>query len=173
MPDYGDEPGVDPQRGTETFASVEVRVENWRWAGVPFLMRTGKALETDRREIRVLLKPVPHMAFLPHDDHLLNRLVLTLDPDRVAIDVALNGTGDPFSLEPAVLAVDLAPQELSPYARLLLDVFDGDPTFMIRDDEAEESWRVVDPILATWSEGTPPLGTYKAGSRGPSAGWEE
>ncbi|MDP8927098.1 MAG: glucose-6-phosphate dehydrogenase, partial [Actinomycetota bacterium] len=68
---------------------------------------------------------------------------------------------------------DLAPQELSAYARLLLDVLQGDPTFMIRDDEAEESWRITEPVLAAWGAGHPPLGDYTAGSAGPPTQWRD
>jgi glucose-6-phosphate 1-dehydrogenase len=84
--------------------------------------------------------------------------------------VNVNGPGDPFVLEPAVLAAELAPQALSAYARLLLDVFEGNPVLSIRGDEAEESWRIVEPILQGWSAGRVPMGEYPAGSGGPQPG---
>ncbi len=97
----------------------------------------------------------------------MNRLVFQMNPDRMVLDLALNGAGDPFCLEPASLELTLAPQDLSPYARLLVEVLEGDPALSIRGDEAEESWRIVEPILGQWSKGEPPLLTYAAGSRGP------
>lgn len=169
LPNYVDEPGVDPSRGTETFAEVTLYVENDRWEGVPFRLRTGKALGAARREIHVHFRPVDPLPFAPDDDLLPNRLVLSMDPDRMALDFALNGAGDPFRLEPARLDLDLAPQGLSAYARLILDVMEGDPALSIRGDEAEECWRVVEPILEAWQLGKSPLTTYEAGSQGPEA----
>lgn len=168
LPAYAEEPGVDPERGTETFCDVTLFVDDERWSGVPFRLRTGKALGADRRYISVQFRPVPHLAFGQEGDPPLNRLTFRMGPDRLSLDVALNGAGDPFCLEPASLELQLAPQELSAYARLLLDVFEGDPSLSIRGDEAEESWRTVEPILAAWDNGAAPLVTYPAGSDGPS-----
>ncbi len=98
----------------------------------------------------------------------MNRLVLAMDPDRMTLELALNGAGDPFCLEEAALGLTLAPQELSAYARLLLDAIEGDPVLSIRGDEAEECWRIVEPILDEWKvQGRSPLLTYAAGSPGP------
>ena len=85
------------------------------------------------------------------------------------LNLALNGAGDPFCLEPAQLALSLAPQELSPYARQLLEALEGDPTLSIRDDEAEECWRIVEPIVTEWERGVAPLLAYPAGSSGPGS----
>ena len=167
LPDYSAEHGVDPSRGTETFTAVTLFVDNDRWVGVPFRLRTGKALGADRREVRVVFRPVERLPFgQPHDPGP-NVLSLTMDPDRLAVDLALNGAGDPFCLDPARWELALAPQELSPYARLLVDVFEGDPTLSIRGDEAEESWRIVEPIIDAWAAGMSPLAAYTAGSQGP------
>jgi len=81
--------------------------------------------------------------------------------------VNINGPGGPLVLDPATLAAELAPQELSAYARLLLDVFDGNAVLSIRGDEAEESWRIVEPILSVWAEGRVEMREYAAGSDGP------
>ena len=153
VPAYVEEPGVDPRRGTETFAQVTLAIDNWRWAGVPFTLRSGKALHRERREVAIHFKPVPHLAFGQRTQPQGNVLRLTLDPDRVALGLNINGPGDPFALAPVELDVTLAPQELPAYARLLLDVLRGDPTLSIRDDEAEESWRIVEPILDAWAAG--------------------
>jgi len=166
-PAYVDEQGVDPQRGTETFAQVRLLIDNWRWAGVPFFLRSGKALGRDRREIAIHFKPVPYLAFGPHPDPQPNVLRLQLDPDRVSLGVNINGPGDPFTLEWMELDMTLAPQSPPAYGRLLLDVLDGDPTLFIRDDEAEESWQIIEPISALWAENKVPLLEYPAGSHGP------
>jgi len=167
---YVDEPGIDPTRETETFAEITVWIDNWRWAGVPFTLRSGKALGTDRHEIEVRFRPVPHLAF----DEIVapepNLLRLAVGPDRVDLGLNLNGAGNPFRLERATMTATLAPQELSAYARLLLDVFDGDPILSIRADEAEAAWLVIEPILDGWRSGAVPLLEYDAGSNGPMRG---
>lgn len=165
LPDYTDEAGVDPARGTETFAEVSFAVDNWRWAGVPFVLRSGKALGADRTELVLQFRPVPHTPFarVPRP----NVLRIGLGPDRIGLGVNLNGGGGPSDLEPAELTLDLVPPDLPAYARLLLDILDGDPTLAIRADEAEQSWRIVEPVLAAWRAGQVPLRTYPAGSGGP------
>lgn len=168
IPDYVSENGVDPDNGTETFVEVSMMVDNDRWRGVPFRIRTGKALAKACRDIHIHFRAVDPLPFAPQDDILPNRLTFSMDPDRMNLDIALNGEGDPFTLEPARLDTDLAPQELSAYARLLLDVFEGDPALSIRGDEAEESWRIVEPILERWATEQTPLVSYPAGSAGPS-----
>jgi glucose-6-phosphate 1-dehydrogenase len=167
LPDYVDEQGVDPSRGTETYAEFTVTVDNWRWAGVPFRLRTGKALGTDRREIAVHFKPVPH---LPFGDRQPEPCVLRMrfKPDSIALELNLNGAGDPFDLERQVLEAPLPPQELTAYGILLRELLAGDTTLSISDDEAEESWRIVEPILAAWATGEVPLQEYPAGSSGPT-----
>jgi glucose-6-phosphate 1-dehydrogenase len=167
LPAYAAEAGVDPGRQTETFAEVTLRVDNWRWTGVPFLLRTGKALGRDRREMAVHFRAVPHLVFSAPREPVTNVLVLTLDPDRLSLRVNINGPGDPFDLEAAELDLELAPQELPAYARLLLAVLEGDPTLSIRGDEAEESWRIVEPILEVWAKGGVPLREYPAGATVP------
>ncbi len=165
---YVQEEGVDPQRGTETFAQVTLAVDNWRWAGVPITLRTGKALKQDRREIAVHFRPVPHLAFGQKDDPRPNVLRLELDPDRITLGVNINSPGDLFGLERVELDTVLPSPSLPAYGRLLLDVLKGDPLLSIRDDEAEESWRIVEPILDVWAGGGVPLQDYPAGSDGPA-----
>jgi glucose-6-phosphate 1-dehydrogenase len=168
LPSYVDEEGVDPARGTETFAEVTLHVDNWRWADVPFILRTGKAIGHPRREIVVRYRDVPHLAFgadyLPRP----NVLRLELNPDRIALGLNVNGAGDPFDLEELELGADLAPEGLPAYARVLLAVLEGDPILSIRADEAEESWRIVEPILHAWAADAVPMLEYPAGSHGPA-----
>ncbi len=169
VPSYVDEPGVDAAGKTETFAAVVLEIESWRWAGVPFHLRSGKALAADRREIVVHFRPVPHLPFGQAVESRPNRLRLHLDPDAIELHVNVNGPGDPFTLEEVELDLELAAQEPSAYARVFLDVLAGDPTLSIRADEAEESWRIAEPIVAAWESGSAPLLDYTAGSFGPDA----
>jgi glucose-6-phosphate 1-dehydrogenase len=168
IPAYVGEAGVSPARGTETFAQVTMLIDNWRWAGVPFVLRSGKALRRERKEIAVHFKPVPHLAFGQQEEPWPNVLRFQLDPDRIVLGVNLNGPGDPFDLEHMQLETMLAQQDLPAYGRVLLDVLHEDVSLSIRDDEAEESWRIVEPILDTWAQGRIPLLEYPAGSDGPA-----
>ena len=169
IPAYTAEDGVDPGLGTETFADVTLFLDNHRWRGVPFRLRTGKALGADRRDVSIRLRPTQRLPFGQTHDPGPNVLTFAMDPDRLIAEIALNGVGDPFDLEPARWELELAPQRLSAYARLLLDAMDGDPALSIRGDEAEESWRIIEPIIAAWGDGVRPLLDYPAGSAGPTA----
>ncbi|QIN82203.1 glucose-6-phosphate dehydrogenase [Rubrobacter tropicus] len=169
IPAYADEEGVDPSRGTETFAEVTLAVDNLRWAGVPFVLRGGKALSGFKGEIAVHFKPVPHLAFQRADDPRPNVLRVRLGPDRVTLSLNVNGPHDPFDLEQIELGADFAPQEFfAAYQRVFLDLLEGNTTLFIRADEAEEAWRVSEPILQAWEEGLVPLLEYPAGADGHS-----
>ena len=167
FPDYPDEDGVDGSRETETFASIELHIDDERWSGVPFTLRTGKALGMPRREVAIHFREAPERAFGQEHGPVPNLLRLSMDPDEIALRLNINGPGDPFDLESVDIDVRLSAHELPPYARLLEDVLEGDPILSIRDDEAVEQWRIVEPILEAWSEGEPALRTYPAGSDGP------
>jgi glucose-6-phosphate 1-dehydrogenase len=165
---YLQEEGVRAERNTETFAQVTLSIDNWRWAGVPFVLRTGKALGHDRREIAIHFRPVPHLAFGQESQPKRNVLAIELGPDRIALKVNVNEPGDLGNLEQVELDKRFPSGGLPAYARLLLDVLDGDLTLSIRDDEAEESWRIAEPILQVWGGGGVPLVDYPAGSDGPN-----
>jgi len=167
IPAYTSEKGVDPTRDTETFAAVILTIDNWRWAGVPFLLRSGKALGKTRKEIAIHFEPVPHLAFCVDRPPTPNLLRIGIDPDRVELQVSLNKPGDPFSIQEITLGTELARPDLPAYGRLLLDVIEGRTAFTIRADEAEESWRIVEPILSVWKQGRPPLREHPAGSLDP------
>jgi glucose-6-phosphate 1-dehydrogenase len=166
LPGYVDEEGVDPARGTETFAEVTFRISNWRWAGTPFRLRTGKAIGKERREIAVHFKSVPHEPFDDRDRP--NVLRFQLSPDAISLQLNLNAEGDPFDLEQVCLDADFPTQDLPPYSLLLKEVLEGDPTLSIRGDEAEELWRIVEPVLTAWADDEVPLEEYRAGSSGPA-----
>ncbi len=165
---YVDAKGVDPARETETYAEVNLHIDNWRWAGVPFRLRTGKALAGDRREIVVRFADVPHAVFAGHPPQA-NELRLQLDPDRMSLKININGLGDPFDLETVNLDTDLTTQHPGPYGQLLLAVIHGDTRLSAHAGEAEEGWRIVEPILAAWADGVAPLQDYAAGGDGPQS----
>jgi glucose-6-phosphate 1-dehydrogenase len=170
LPDYTAEDGVEADRGTETYAEYTVGIDNWRWAGVPFRLRSGKALGADRHEIVLRFKPVPHLAFGRDDGEgppEPDVLRLRLDPDGISLELNLNGAGNPFDLERRALEVDLPPARLSAYGLLLQELLAGEAALSISDVEAEESWRIVEPILAAWAADEVPLLEYPAGSDGP------
>ena len=171
IPDYVEEAGVDPSRGTETLAQVTVAIENNRWAGVPFVLRSGKALGTPRKEIVVHFRDVAHLpgGFTtagPGTDSL----VMDLKSGEVSLTLTMNAEGDPFDLEQKTLAVTLAPADLLPYGEILSQILDGKQLLTVRGDAAEECWRIVEPVLAAWAADKVPMEEYAAGSAGPD-GW--
>ncbi|WP_433533047.1 glucose-6-phosphate dehydrogenase [Micromonospora sp. CA-263727] len=167
LPNYADEPGVDPARRTETLAEVVLTVDTWRWAGVPFRLRSGKATAAARKEAIITFKQpsrVPDgLTGYEHPD----RLRIGFGPDRLGLDLNINGPGDPFELEQVRLSADFGPGDLPPYGEVLRGAFEGDPTLSVRGDVAEECWRIVEPVLAAWKADTVPLQEYPAGSAGP------
>jgi glucose-6-phosphate 1-dehydrogenase len=164
IPSYVDEDGVDPTRNTETFSEVRLTIDNWRWGGVPFVLRSGKALGKNRRLINVHFQDVPHLPFDPDAPPRPNVLRMQIDPDRMHLDLNVNEPGELLSLRAVDLGLELAPPELPAYGTLLLEILRGDPMLFIRDDEAEESWRIVEPILDAWSRDEVPMHEYEAGS---------
>jgi glucose-6-phosphate 1-dehydrogenase len=167
IPAYTEEDGVDAERRTETFAELCLELDNRRWAGTIFRLRTGKALRRDRKEVVVHFRCVPHLPFRRGGQVRPNVLRFGLEPGSVMLE--LTGTGRRTdTLMPFALATHLQPAELPPYAQLLLDILTGNSALAIRADEAEESWRVVTPVLDAWSKELVPLEEYPAGSDGPS-----
>ncbi|WP_028801142.1 glucose-6-phosphate dehydrogenase [Streptomyces sp. 142MFCol3.1] len=166
IPAYADEDGVSPQRRTETYAEVELELDSWRWAGTIFRLRSGKALEADRKQVAVRFRAVPHLPFGHSGEALPNVLRFNLEPEGLALD--LTGIGaHAHELTPLSLTAEMEPPGLPAYGRLLLDVLRGDPALSIRGDEAEEAWRVLEPVLSAWEKELVPLEEYPAGSQGP------
>ncbi|CAN5147589.1 glucose-6-phosphate dehydrogenase [soil metagenome] len=170
LPAYVKEEGVDPKRGTETLAELTLAVDNWRWAGVPFILRSGKALGDMRQDILVTFKEVPHLPKGLTGVPGPSQLRISLKPATLELDLIINGQGDPFTLERTVLHSDLGVGELSAYGEVLAGIMECDPTLSVRGDVAEECWRIVEPVLAAWRADKVPLETYAAGSSGPR-GW--
>jgi len=168
VPDYASEEGVDPALETETLAEVKLAVENARWGGVPFTLRSGKALGDLSKQIVVNFKPPAHVPTGLRDVQEPDRLILDLKPGAVALELSMNAEGDPFHLEQKELTAELGKPRMMPYGEVLAGIFDGNPLLSIRGDVAEECWRIMTPVLASWRNGEVALDTYPAGSAGPT-----
>ena len=164
IPAYVEEEGVSRERGTETFAEVQLELDNWRWSGTRFLLRTGKAMGEDRKEVTVRFRPAPHLPFEQAEGSASNLLRFGLDPEDVTLELTGTGPGGMSSLAPLMFRAEMDPPELPAYGRILLDVLRGDPTLSIRGDEVEEAWRILTPVIEGWSQGAAPLQEYEAGS---------
>jgi len=174
VPGYREEPGVAADSRTETYAALRLTVDNWRWARVPFYLRTGKRLARTVTEIAVTLQDVPHMAFAREGSVGVrpNQLVLTIDPtEGVALVLAAKIPGALMRLRSVKLEMlhELTYGEPppEPYERLILDALHGDHTLFTRRDEVEQQWRVVEPLLTAWESSDEPPVPYPAGSQGP------
>ncbi|GAB3260466.1 glucose-6-phosphate dehydrogenase [Arthrobacter pigmenti] len=167
VPDYTDEEGIDPSRDTETLAEVEVSINNWRWAGVPFILRSGKAIGRPRKGAVITFKPVPHLptGFKGPDE--ATRLIIGFGPGMVQMEIDVNGPGDIFELNRVAMKAELNEAEVLPYGEVLEGVLAGDPLLSVRGDTVEECWRIVEPALKAWEAGEVPLEEYPAGSLGP------
>lgn len=167
VPSYTEEPGVDPARNTETLADVVCYVDSWRWKGVPFRLRSGKALGRTRKEAVVTFKPVPHLPTGLRGTPQPARLRLGFGPDCLTLEIDVNGPGDPMELERVALATQFGAGDLPAYGEVLAGVLEGDPLLSVRGDVAEECWRIVEPVLAAWEADEVPMEEYPAGSDGP------
>jgi glucose-6-phosphate 1-dehydrogenase len=168
LPSYADEDGVDPTRETETLAEITLAVDNWRWAGVPIVLRSGKALDDTRKNIVITFKPVPHLPTGLTGATAPTRLHIALDPNGMQLDINVNGEGDPFTLETVSLETDLRAGQLDAYGEVLAGILTSDPSISVRGDVAEECWRIITPVLEAWRDGVVPLDEYTAGSAGPA-----
>ncbi|MDO5677876.1 MAG: glucose-6-phosphate dehydrogenase [Propionibacteriaceae bacterium] len=168
IPNYVDEPGVDPSRNTETLAEVTVRINTDRWAGVPFRLRSGKALGDARNGITVLFRPVDHVpdGFIGVPPNVLS---IGMKPANIKLGISTNAESNRFALDQSVLSTDLAESPLKPYGEILDSIFRGDPLLTVRGDVAEECWRIVEPVIEAWESGLVPLDEYRAGGAGPSS----
>jgi glucose-6-phosphate 1-dehydrogenase len=171
---YRQEPGVAPDSTTETFVALRLSVDNWRWAGVPFYLRTGKRLARQLSEVRVEFKVPPYITFGRKATRELepNAIVLRIQPDE-GISLRFGAKTPDHGMRIRTVDMDFAYRRsfersgADPYERLLVDAMAGDPTYFVGAAEVEASWVVVDPIEERWAYGCPPLATYPAGSRGP------
>lgn len=176
---YMSENGVDPESTTETYAAMELAIENWRWAGVPFYVRAGKRLAKRVTEISVHFRNVPHLLFQNENVRSIkpNILSFQIQPDEgISFKISSKPPGPKVRVQPVNMdfsygtsfGVD-APEA---YERLLLDGMRGDATLFTRNDEIEEAWDLLENVFSAWSmkgEGAPPVHGYDAGSWGPTA----
>jgi glucose-6-phosphate 1-dehydrogenase len=166
VPAYVEEDGVDAARGTETFAEVVLDLDSARWAGTRFVLRAGKALRRRRKQVVVRFRPV-HPPW-PGQRFHANELRIGLDgPEDLSLHLTGGAPWDPPSPAPLTLTAPPPTADLPAYGRVLLDVLSGGSTLSVRDDETEEAWRVVTPVLRAWKAGLVPLEEYPAGSAGP------
>ena len=179
VPAYRDEPGVNAQSSTETFVALRTEIANWRWAGVPFYIRTGKRMAAREAHIEINFRPTPHEIFKSPMGQG-NKLIIHLQPkDGLELHLLAQGQSkrsqgtQSATLSPVHLDLDFdkrfGSQRVGAYERLLLDVLDGRLNLFVRSDEQEEAWRWVEPILQHWKN--EPIGPrpYAAGTWGPSA----
>jgi len=180
VPGYRQEPGVNPLSTTETFVALRAEIANWRWAGVPFYIRTGKRLAARDARIVVNFLPAPHAIFRTPNG-AANRLVIHLQPkDGLELHLLAQGQENRqhsrsaiHSLAPVHLDLDFdkrfGSERVGAYERLLLDVIDGRLNLFVRSDEQEEAWRWVEPILEHWRADASGPRPYAAGNWGPAA----
>jgi glucose-6-phosphate 1-dehydrogenase len=171
---YLEEDDVPGDSQTETYAALRLEVHNWRWAGVPIVLRTGKRLARKVTEIAVELKPVPHLAFQSQGSVGVqpNQLILTMQPNEgVSLSLGAKIPGSRMRIRPVnmefLYGTAFMSQSPEAYERLILDAMRGEATLFTRNDEVDAQWSIIDPILKAWHEGSPPMATYEAGSAGP------
>jgi glucose-6-phosphate 1-dehydrogenase len=172
---YREEDDVAPDSQTETFLALRLRVENWRWAGVPIYVRTGKRLPARVTEVALTFRQVPFLLFDHRSSRDLrpNTLILRIQPDEgISLEFGAKVPGEKFHLRS--VAMDFSYDEAfagaeaaDGYERLIHDAMVGDATLFIRSDEVEQAWRIVDPYLEAWSEPGGALHFYPAGTWGP------
>jgi glucose-6-phosphate 1-dehydrogenase len=175
VPGYLEEPGVAAGSRTETFVALQANIDTWRWAGVPFYLRTGKRMQERLAEIVINFRAVPHSIFgKPPAALQNNRLVITMQPDEsVKLHLQAKRPGDQMQLNPVSLDLDFTEgaqsRRLEAYERLLMDVMRGNLTLFVRRDEQEAAWKWVEPIMSSWTKSGEPPKPYTAGTWGPAA----
>lgn len=177
VPGYDDELGKDS--ATETFVAIKAHIDNWRWKGVPFYLRTGKRMPKRTTEIVVQFRPVPHSIFSGRGAKTEpNRLVIGIQPsENIQLTLMAKVPGldrDGLRLRPVPLDIAMpeafsGPLRRIAYERLLLDLIEGDQTLFVRRDEVEAQWQWIDAIRAVWTENGIEPKNYTAGTWGPSA----
>lgn len=175
VPSYRKEPGANPTSRTETFVAIKAEIDTWRWAGVPFYLRTGKRMADQLAEIVVRFKNIPHSIFAqPNSSFQPNSLIISLQPDEgLQMNLMAKTPGDGMRLRPVELEMDFRETFKMPrmdaYERLLLDVLRGQLTLFMRSDELEAAWEWLEPVLNYWEQEQDEPIPYAAGSWGPAA----
>jgi glucose-6-phosphate 1-dehydrogenase len=169
---YREESGIAPDSRQGTYAAAMFRIDNWRWAGVPFYVRSGKRLQAKTSEIVLHMKKPPHIPFALPEEPKADRLVLRLVPNE-GISLRFNAKRPGQKIELSRVSLDFLYDEQferptpDAYETLLMDIMRGDPTLFMRADEVEEQWRIVEPILRAWEKSDREPAFYPAGSWGP------
>ncbi len=175
VPGYLEEAGVPAGSTTETFVALKAEIDNWRWAGVPFYLRTGKRLQDKLSEIVITFDDVPHSIFDAASRNAApNKLTIALQPkDSITLTILAKNPGETMRLKPVDLSLDLAEsfktRQLDAYERLLTDIIKGNLTLFMRSDELDAAWRWIDPIREGWARFDDSPRLYTAGSWGPAA----
>jgi glucose-6-phosphate 1-dehydrogenase len=171
-----DEAEFENADGTETFVAIKAAINNWRWAGVPFYLRTGKRLSRRYSEIVIEYKRQPFSLFANDANELTNKLVIRLQPEESISLHTLNkkpGLTNKLSLQPVELHLTDESRSKAgsydAYERLLLDAINGDQTLFMRRDEVETAWRWIDTVIEAWEQNGTPIKNYNAGTMGPSS----
>jgi glucose-6-phosphate 1-dehydrogenase len=171
---YTGEEGVAPDSQVETFVAMRLHIDNWRWAGVPFYVRTGKQLPARATEVVLQFHEVPHLPFASSQTSGLgpNLLVLRIQPDEgITLRFGAKVPGQEFDVRSVSMdftySEEFAETPPDAYERLLLDAMVGDPTLFIRSDEVMQAWRIVQPIVDAWEQDDTPILRYRAGAWGP------
>jgi glucose-6-phosphate 1-dehydrogenase len=172
---YLDEPDVAADSTTETYVALRLRIDNWRWAGVPFFIRTGKRLPKRVTEVALRFRDVPHLAFAPTQTRQLgpNTLVLRIQPDEgISLHFGAKVPGTQFDIRSVDMEMtwceEFGATPPDAYERLIHDALAGDATLFIRSDEVDAAWRVVQPILDAWADDPGRPARYESGTWGPS-----
>ena len=174
VPGYRDEPGIAADSCTETFIALKARINNWRWSGVPFYLRTGKRMHEQVSEVVINFYSIPHSIYPASEQgESVNRLDIRLQPqESVELHLMAKQAGDENVLKPVKLDLDLTgsgERHLDAYERLLMDVVRGNQTLFVRRDELNAAWQWVEPIMKTWGASEKPPQFYPAGTPGPHA----
>ena len=170
VPSYVKEKGVESSRNTETLAQLTVQIDNNRWAGVPFVLRSGKAMGAPRKQVIVYFRDVPHLPKGFIGDHTGDAMIIDLKPGRVSFKLSMNAEGDPLDLEQKTLTADLAGAQMTAYGEVLRYLMDDNQLLSVRADSAELCWKIVAPAIKAFEQNLVPIQQYKAGSDGPE-GW--
>lgn len=169
VPNYADEEGVDPARGTETFAELALELDSPRWAGTRFLLRGGKALDRRRKMVVVRFRDNPRDGVNGETQPPPNELHFGLDgPTNIALRLSGAILGPPQQLVPLILDAEPPADQLPAYSQVLQHVLNDDHTLSVSGEEAELAWRIVTPFLQAWADDQVPLQEYQAGGRGPA-----
>jgi glucose-6-phosphate 1-dehydrogenase len=174
VPGYRQEPGVKPDSTTETYVALKLHVDNWRWSGVPFYLRSGKRLARPGTEVAIQFKQAPHMVFRGENVDS-NTLMLNIQPDEgISLSFGAKSPGSQMHIRPVTMDFQyrqaFGGTTRDAYATLINDCIRGDATLFDRADSVEAAWSLVDPILQAWQGASaPPFPNYPAGSDGPRA----